>query len=78
MTNHPRRRPDGVCGRLWSVLPRRLSAGLRRLRATSIALLALYDIRRKAGDKPGAALKEALSVVLSSPMFLYLAEPTAR
>ncbi len=40
-------------------------------------LLALYDVRRKAGDKPGAALKETLSVVLSSPMFLYLAEPTA-
>ena len=40
-------------------------------------LHALYDVRRKAGDKPGAALKETLSVVLSSPMFLYLAEPTA-
>ncbi len=40
-------------------------------------LLALYDVRRKAGDKPGAALKETLSVVLSSPMFLYLAEPSA-
>lgn len=39
-------------------------------------LLALYDTRRKAGDKPLAALKETLSVVLSSPMFLYLAEPT--
>jgi mono/diheme cytochrome c family protein len=39
-------------------------------------LLILYDVRRKAGDKPGAALKEALSVVLSSPMFLYLAEPS--
>ena len=40
------------------------------------ALLALYDVRRKAGDKPVAALKETLSVVLASPMFLYLAEPT--
>lgn len=40
-------------------------------------LLALYDVRRKAGDKPGTALKETLSVVLSSPMFLYLAEPSA-
>ena len=39
------------------------------------ALQALYDVRTKAGDKPGAALKETLSVVLSSPMFLYLAEP---
>ena len=40
-------------------------------------LLSLYDVRRKAGDKPSAALKETLSVVLSSPMFLYLAEPSA-
>jgi hypothetical protein len=39
-------------------------------------LTALYDARRKAGDKPVAALKETLSVVLASPMFLYLAEPT--
>ncbi|MEY2600289.1 MAG: hypothetical protein RLZZ142_2548, partial [Verrucomicrobiota bacterium] len=39
-------------------------------------LVSLYDTRRKAGDKPVAALKETLSVVLSSPMFLYLAEPT--
>ena len=40
------------------------------------SLLALYDVRRKAGDRPVAALKETLSVVLASPMFLYLAEPT--
>ena len=39
-------------------------------------LLRLYDVRCKAGDKPNAALKETLSVVLSSPMFLYLAEPS--
>ena len=39
-------------------------------------LLRLYEVRRKAGDKPGAALKETLSVVLASPMFLYLAEPS--
>lgn len=39
-------------------------------------LLTLYDVRRKAGDKHSAALKETLSVVLSSPMFLYLAEPS--
>ncbi len=38
-------------------------------------LMALYDVRRKAGDKQAAALKETLSVVLSSPMFLYLVEP---
>ena len=38
-------------------------------------LLAFYDVRRKAGDKPTAALKETLALVLSSPMFIYLAEP---
>lgn len=37
-------------------------------------LMALYDVRKNAGDKHSAALKETLSVVLSSPMFLYLAE----
>ncbi len=37
-------------------------------------LMSLYEVRRKAGDKPVAALKETLSVVLASPMFLYLAE----
>jgi len=40
-------------------------------------LATLYDTRRKAGDKHSAALKETLSVVLASPMFLYLAEPSA-
>ncbi|MFN0079288.1 MAG: DUF1592 domain-containing protein [Prosthecobacter sp.] len=40
-------------------------------------LLHLYEVRRKAGDKPGVALKETLSVVLASPMFIYLAEPSA-
>lgn len=39
-------------------------------------LIRLYDVRRKAGDKPVTALKETLSVVLASPMFLYLAEPS--
>ncbi len=39
-------------------------------------LLDLYDVRRKAGDKHSAALKETLSLVVSSPMFLYLAEPS--
>lgn len=38
-------------------------------------LLGIYDMRREAGDKHGAALKETLSVVLASPLFLYLAEP---
>lgn len=40
-------------------------------------LVDLYDLRRKAGDKHSAALKETLSLVLASPMFLYLAEPVA-
>jgi mono/diheme cytochrome c family protein len=40
-------------------------------------LAALYDNRRQAGDKHSVALKETLSVVLASPMFLYLAEPSA-
>jgi hypothetical protein len=39
-------------------------------------LVSLYQTRQKAGDKPIAALCETLSVVLSSPMFLYLAEPS--
>jgi hypothetical protein len=40
-------------------------------------LLALYEARLAHGDKPLEALKEPLSLVLSSPSFLYLAEPTA-
>lgn len=39
-------------------------------------LLGIYDTRRKAGARHSAALKETLAVVLSSPMFLYLAEPS--
>ncbi len=38
-------------------------------------LLKKYQTRLQAGDKPNTAMKEALAVVLSSPMFLYLAEP---
>jgi hypothetical protein len=40
-------------------------------------LLALYQARRKAGAKHGAALQETLAVVLASPAFLYRAEPAA-
>ncbi len=40
-------------------------------------LMSLHEVRLKAGDKPAAALKETLAVVLASPMFLYLAEPSA-
>ncbi len=38
---------------------------------------ALYETQRKGGAKHSAALKETLSVVLASPMFLYLAETTS-
>ena len=38
-------------------------------------LTAIYETQRKAGAKHSAALKDTLSVVLASPMFLYLAEP---
>ena len=37
-------------------------------------LTALYDTQRKTGVKHSTALKETLSVVLASPMFLYLYE----
>ena len=39
-------------------------------------LAGIYDTLIASGSKPGAALKETLSVVLASPMFLYLAEPS--
>jgi hypothetical protein len=39
-------------------------------------LIGIYDVRRTAGDKHGAALKQTLSVVLASPMFLYCIEPS--
>ena len=38
-------------------------------------LVARYETRRKAGDGHSAALRESLSLVLSAPMFLYIAEP---
>ena len=38
-------------------------------------LLKIYDSRRQNGAKHSEALKHTLSVVLSSPMFLYLSEP---
>jgi hypothetical protein len=40
-------------------------------------LAGIYDTLIKSGSKPGAAMKDTLSVVLASPMFLYLAEPAA-
>lgn len=39
-------------------------------------LAGIYDTHRRAGAKHSAALKDTLGVVLASPMFLYLAEPT--
>ncbi len=41
------------------------------------SLAGIYETRRKSGAKHSAALRETLSVVLSSPMFLYLAEPAS-
>lgn len=38
-------------------------------------LVNIYDEHRAIGTKHSEALKETLSIVLSSPMFLYLAEP---
>jgi hypothetical protein len=40
-------------------------------------LLANYDRRRKEGIQHSVALKETLAVVLSSPRFIYLSEPSA-
>jgi len=39
-------------------------------------VVGLYNTRRQVGDKHSVALKETLSVVLASPMFLYMAEPS--
>lgn len=39
-------------------------------------LVCNYEVRLKAGDHPVEALKKSLAIVLSSPMFLYLAEPS--
>src|SRR5205823_1925792 len=39
-------------------------------------LVALFDARRDSGDSFADALKEPLSVVLASPGFLYLCEPS--
>jgi hypothetical protein len=39
-------------------------------------LAALFEARRSAGDSFDEALKEPLSVVLASPSFLYLSEPS--
>ena len=38
-------------------------------------LAGIYDTLIKSGSKPAGALKETLSIVLASPMFLYLDEP---
>ncbi len=38
-------------------------------------LLALYQARREAGEKPEIAIRTPLSLVLASPHFLYLSEP---
>jgi len=38
-------------------------------------LVRKYETRLQAGDHPVAAIRDSLAIVLSSPMFLYLAEP---
>ena len=38
-------------------------------------LIRKYETRLNAGDHPVSAFKDSLAIVLSSPMFLYLAEP---
>lgn len=38
-------------------------------------LVRKFETRLNAGDHPVAAIKDSLAIVLSSPMFLYLAEP---
>lgn len=39
-------------------------------------LVRKYETRLAAGDHPVAAMKDSLAIVLSSPMFLYLSEPS--
>lgn len=39
-------------------------------------LLAVYDAKRKAGAPPIEAIREPMAVILASPGFLYLADPT--
>ena len=66
----------GTARRAGAICRGGVSRAQRRPRATSIACSASTTCVCKAGDKPSAALKETLSVVLASPMFLYLAEPS--
>ncbi len=50
--------------------------GVKPVAAFLDRLVGLYEGQRKMGVKPVAALKETLAVVMASPMFLYLAEPS--
>jgi hypothetical protein len=56
--------------------PRHASDAVAVCAETGATLVGIYDLRRKAGNKHAAALKETLSLVLASPGFLYLAEPS--
>jgi hypothetical protein len=38
-------------------------------------LVAIYQMRRKAGESPEVAIRSPLTLILSSPHFLYLSEP---
>jgi hypothetical protein len=82
---------DGTAGSAGKPAPDDISAGTLRTVFEQFCLAAFrgeaptaafidrlvtrYDARRKAGDAHGSALKDALSIVLASPMFLYIAEP---
>jgi mono/diheme cytochrome c family protein len=84
---------DGVKGKDGKIVPHPVSADAIRaaierfctaaFRGVAPApsfvdrLVARYETRRKAGDGHAAAVKESLALVLSAPMFLYIAEPDA-
>lgn len=69
------------------MVPADLRAGLERFSETAFrgakpsgafldGLLKIYASHRAAGKKPGEALRQVLAVVLASPRFLYLVEPS--
>jgi hypothetical protein len=68
----------GVVTEVKPALQRFCTIAFRGLEPTASfvdKLIAIYVAQCKAGAKHSVALKETLSVVLASPMFLYLAEP---
>jgi hypothetical protein len=76
---------DALGGR--EIAPAELRAGLERFAETAFrgakpsgafldGLLKMHEGHRAAGKKPGEALRQVLAVVLASPRFLYLVEPS--